>query len=199
MRVMEGVRLRIADIDFEMKQVIVRSGKGDQGPGQHPFLDHLSLFLQNQLEKVRALHRKDLEQGGGAVYLPHALARKYPRAAREWIWQYVFPSAKLSEDPRSKVLRRHHIDPSVINRAIKSALKKTSIEKRVTPHTFRHSFATHLLQRGTDIRTIQQLLGHNDLATTMIYTHVLQHGGFGVKSPLDDLTLLISYKKYPFY
>ncbi|MBW1691619.1 MAG: tyrosine-type recombinase/integrase, partial [Deltaproteobacteria bacterium] len=141
----------------------------------------------NHLARVRVIHNRDLDQGSGEVYLPDAIARKYPNAAKEWNWQYVFPARNLAVDPRSGRLQRHHVDPSVINKAIKVAVHKTGITKRISAHTFRHSFATHLLQRGTDIRTIQALLGHKDVATTMIYTHVLQQGGQGVPSPLDDL------------
>ncbi len=133
------------------------------------------------------IHEQDLAAGYGAVYLPYALERKYPNAAREWGWQYVFPSRDLSVDPRSGVTRRHHVDQSVVNKAIKQAVKRAGVVKKVSAHTFRHSFATHLLQRGTDIRTIQSLLGHKDVQTTMIYTHVLKQGGEGVVSPLDDL------------
>ena len=129
------------------------------------------------------IHEKDLAKGYGTVYLPYALVRKYPNAEREWNWQFVFPGRGLSKDPRSEVIRRHHVDPS----AIKKVVRQTNITKKVSAHTFRHSFATHLLQRGTDIRTIQSLLGHKDLETTMIYTHVLKQGGEGVVSPLDDL------------
>ncbi|MDO9529174.1 MAG: integron integrase [Syntrophales bacterium] len=186
LRIMEAVRLRVQDIDYDLKCLVVRSGKGAK--------DRITTFptsaiplLQNHLAKVRVIHNRDLDQGHGEVYMPNALARKYPNAAKEWNWQYVFPARNLAIDPRSGKVRRHHVDPSVINKAIKAAVRKTGLTKRVSAHTFRHSFATHLLQRGTDIRTIQALLGHKDVATTMIYTHVLQQGGQGVLSPLDDL------------
>src|SRR5713101_4903892 len=186
LRIMEAVRLRVKDIDYQMKQLTVRSGKGDK--------DRFTTFpvtfiplLQNHLARVKTLHQQDLAQGHGEVYLPHALARKYPNTAKEWGWQYVFPTRHISVDPRSGVTRRHHVDPSVVNKAIKVAVRRAGLTKHISAHTFRHSFATHLLQRGSDIRTIQQLLGHNDVATTMIYTHVLQQGGQGVPSPLDDL------------
>ncbi len=186
LRIMEAVRLRIQDIDFQMKQVSVRAGKGNKDRFT-TFPAALTPLLQNHLAKVKTLHQQDVAQGHGAVYLPHALARKYPHAPKEWGWQYVFPARDLSIDPRSGVTRRHHVDPSVVNKAIKVAVRRAGLTKQISAHTFRHSFATHLLQRGTDIRTIQQLLGHTDVATTMIYTHVLQQGGQGVLSPLDDL------------
>lgn len=186
LRITEAVRLRIQDIDYGYKQITVRDGKGIKDRVT-PFPDSLLPILNNHLERVKAIHEKDLGQGYGAVYLPHALARKYPNANKEWQWQYVFPARALSVDPRSGIKRRHHIDQSSINKAIKQAVRQAEITKKVSAHTFRHSFATHLLQRGTDIRTIQSLLGHSDLQTTMIYTHVLKQGGEGVVSPLDDL------------
>jgi integron integrase len=188
LRISEAIRLRIKDIDCELKTLTVRSGKGDKDRVT-TFPATVIPFLKGHLAKVKATHQNDLEKGCGAVYLPHALARKYPNAAKEWGWQYVFPANALSTDPRGNVVRRHHIDPSVINKAIKEAVRKAGLVKKVSAHTFRHSFATHLLQRGNDIRTIQALLGHNDISTTMIYTHVLQQGGQGVPSPLDDLEL----------
>jgi integron integrase len=188
LRIMEAVRLRVKDIDYQMKQLTVRSGKGDKDRIT-TFPATLTPLLQNHLAGVKTLHQQDLAQGDGEVYLPQALARKYPQAARAWRWQYVFPARNLAIDPRSHVTRRHHIDPSVVNKAIKVAVRRAGLTKPITAHTFRHSFATHLLQRGTDIRTIQHLLGHKDLATTMIYTHILQQGGQGVPSPLDDLGL----------
>lgn len=188
LRISEAVRLRVQDIDLDYKQVTVRSGKGDK--------DRVSTFpvsitpqLTAHLDKVKLMHEQDLAQGYGAVYLPFALERKYPNANKSWGWQYVFPAKTLSSDPRSSTIRRHHIDQSAINKMIKKAVRQLDIHKKVSAHTFRHSFATHLLQRGTDIRTIQALLGHNDLETTMIYTHVLNQGGQGVVSPLDDLAL----------
>ena len=186
LRITEAVRLRVQDIDFGFKQVTVRDGKGMKDRVT-PFPDNLSALFRNHLEKVEMIHEKDLAKGYGTVYLPYALVRKYPNAEREWNWQFVFPGRGLSKDPRSEVIRRHHVDPSAINKAIKKVVRQANITKKVSAHTFRHSFATHLLQRGTDIRTIQSLLGHKDLETTIIYTHVLKQGGEGVVSPLDDL------------
>ena len=188
LRISETIRLRVQDIDYEMKTITVRSGKGAKDRVT-TFPSSIIPFMQNHLAKVKAIHESDLEKRCGEVYMPYALARKYPNAAREWGWQYVFPARNLSTDPRSGVIRRHHIDPSVINKAIKVAVRKAGLTKRISAHTFRHSFATHLLQRGTDIRTIQALLGHSDVSTTMIYTHLLQQGGQGVPSPLDDLEI----------
>ena len=186
LRILEAVRLRVKDVDFPMKQVTVRSGKGDKDRFTTLSVAVMPL-LQNHLLRVKALHEQDVAAGQGAVYLPYALERKYPNAAREWGWQYLFPARNVSMDPLTGVMRRHHVDPAVVNKAIKVAVRKAGVVKSVSSHTFRHSFATHLLQRGTDIRTIQELLGHNDVTTTMIYTHVLQQGGQGVPSPLDDL------------
>jgi integron integrase len=186
LRIMEAVRLRVKDIDYQMKQLTVRSGKGDKDRFT-TFPATLTPLLQNHLAGVKILHQQDLAQGYGAVYLPYALAPKAPHAAKAWSWQYAFPARNLSVDPRSGITRRHHVDPSVINKAIKVAVHRAGLTKHISAHTFRHSFATHLLQRGTDIRTIQHLLGHKDLATTMIYTHILQQGSHGVPSPLDDL------------
>lgn len=186
LRISEAVRLRVKDIDYGYKQITVKNGKGMKDRVT-PFPETIAPLIQNHLERIKTIHTQDLATGYGTVYLPYALERKYPNAEKEWIWQYVFPSASLSIDPRSKITRRHHIDQSTVNKAIKQAIQRLDITKKVSAHTFRHSFATHLLQRGTDIRTIQSLLGHKDLETTMIYTHVLKQGGEGVKSPLDDL------------
>jgi len=188
LRITEAARLRVHDIDFDYKQITVRSGKGNKDRVT-TFSSSLISPFKEHLQRVKLIHNKDLQNGYGSVYLPNALSKKYPNAEKEWGWQYVFPSRNISVDPRSGISRRHHIDQSVINKSIKAIVRKLGITKRVSAHTFRHSFATHLLQRGTDIRTIQALLGHNDLETTMIYTHVLNQGGQGVSSPLDDLGL----------
>ena len=186
LRIMEAVRLRVKDIDYDMKQVTVRSGKGSKDR-YTTFPPSTAPLLANHLVKVKAIHEHDLANGNGDVYLPYALSRKSPNAGKEWGWQYIFPSRKISNDPRSGKSRRHHVDPSVVNKAIKAAAKRIGLNKQISAHTFRHSFATHLLERGTDIRTIQALLGHKDISTTMVYTHVLQQGGHGVLSPLEDL------------
>jgi integron integrase len=188
LRVMECVRLRVKDIEFEQNQVIVRDGKG-QIDRITMLPENLAPLLQPHLKRVKLIHEQDLKKGLGEVYLPFALARKYPSAAKEWIWQYVFPSEKISKDPRSNKMRRHHIYEGSLQRAVRQAARNVDIMKPASPHTFRHSFATHLLEAGYDIRTVQELLGHKNVTTTMIYTHVLQKGGLGVKSPLDMLQI----------
>jgi integron integrase len=186
MRLMEAIRLRVKDVDFHYRQITVRDGKG--GKDRVTVLpDTLIEPLKQHLERVKALHETDVAEGFGHVHLPHALSVKYPTADREWGWQYVFPSSKRSQDPRSGVLRRHHTFEANLQRAIKRAARGLRLSSRVSTHTLRHSFATHLLEAGSDIRTVQELLGHSDVKTTMIYTHVLQRGGRGVRSPLDSL------------
>jgi integron integrase len=184
MRLLEGLRLRVKDVDFAHGQIIVRDAKG--------FKDRVTVLpqtlvgpLRTQLARVRSLHVKDLAAGLGRVYLPGALRKKYPNAEKEFAWQWVFPSRRVSADPLDGALKRHHLTDTAVQRVIKEATRKAGLTKNATSHTLRHSFATHLLENGYDIRTLQELLGHKDVATTQIYTHVLNKPGLGVRSPLD--------------
>jgi integron integrase len=186
LRLMECLRLRVKDIDFDYRQIIVRDGKGAK--------DRLTLLpasllepLHRHLERVKRLHEVDLKDGYGKVYLPFALERKYPNASREWAWQYIFPSSKRSVDPRSGIVRRHHFAENSMQKAMSAAIRRAGISKPGSCHTLRHSFATHLLEAGSDIRTVQELLGHKDVSTTMIYTHVIKLGAGGTRSPVDLL------------
>ena len=184
LRLMEVLRLRIKDLDFANHQILIRDGKGESDRIT-PFPDSLLEPLRLHVNKIRIMHQQDLSQGFGTVFLPYAIEQKYPNANREFAWQYVFPAPVLSTDPVSNVRRRHHMDETSLQKAVKRAARLAKIDKPVSPHTFRHSFATHLLESGYDIRTVQELLGHKDVKTTMIYTHVLNRGGLAVKSPLD--------------
>jgi integron integrase len=184
LRLLEALRLRVRDLDFAMAQLVVRDGKGRKDRvGLLP--QRLVPALREQLSRARLLHELDLAEGFGAVWLPNALARKYPAAPREWRWQYVFPAERRSRDPRGGQERRHHLGETAVQKAVTTAIRAAGIQKHGSCHTFRHSFATHLLEDGYDIRTVQELLGHADVRTTMIYTHVLNRGGRGVLSPLD--------------
>ena len=185
LRLVECIRLRVKDIDFEQHCLIVRDGKGEKDRVTM-LPDSLIVPLKEHLARVQQIHQQDIKLGYGTVYLPYALEKKYPNASREWAWQYIFPAKSISLDPRSSVMRRHHADESGLQKAVRAAARLAGIaDKQVSCHTFRHSFATHLLQSGYDIRTVQELLGHKDVKTTMIYTHVLERGGLAVKSPLD--------------
>ena len=186
LRLMELARLRLKDIDFGMQVITVRSGKGDKDRTT-VLPEAVEEKLREHLERAKTLHKEDLASGYGEVYLPEALERKYPKAVKEWGWQYVFPSSRLSVDPRSGKIRRHHLSEDIIQTAVANAVKKAGIVKHASVHTLRHSFATHLLQGGVNIREIQDLLGHKSVETTMIYTHVLRDMAHAPQSPLDAL------------
>lgn len=186
MRLLEGLRLRVQDIEVERREIVIRDGKG--GKDRVTVLpENLILPMAEYVARRRALHNKDLAEGLGVVWLPDALAVKYPSAAKSWGWQWVFASQVMSADPRSGVIRRHHLNEATVQKAVAGAARRAGIDKPCSPHVLRHSFATHMLQSGYDIRTVQELLGHRDVATTMIYTHVMNRGGRGVRSPFDQM------------
>lgn len=185
LRLLEGLMLRVKDVDFERGQIHVRDPKGRHD--RHTMLPQFAVpLLRHQFEIAREIHNDDLKAGFGSVWLPEAIERKIPTASRSWSWQWIFPASSRYKEP-SGLQRRHHLHESVLQRAVKRAAAEAALDKRVTCHTFRHSFATHLLERGHDIRTVQELLGHRDVTTTMIYTHVLRYGARGVRSPLDAM------------
>ncbi len=185
LRLLEACQLRIKDVDLERRELVIRDGKGRKDR-RTVIAEHVIAPLRAQLQAVHELHQQDLLADAGHVALPSALARKYPNAERDWLWQWAFPATRIYIDPQSGRKRRHHIHESAVQKAVKAAAQAAGMTKRATCHSFRHSFATHLLERGYDIRTIQELLGHHDVTTTEIYTHVLNRGRFGVQSPLDD-------------
>jgi len=184
LRLIEGLRLRVKDVDFAQQQIVVRDGKGSKSRVRM-LPSSVLAELRDHLVGVQRQHQRDLSRGFGSVNLPFALERKYPNANREWIWQYVFPSGSITKDSRNGLMCRHRLHESGVQKAVKQAARAVRLSKKIGCHTFRHSFATHLLESGYDIRTIQELLGHKDVKTTMIYTHVLNPGGQGVRSPLD--------------
>ncbi len=186
LRLMESLRLRVKDVDFDLFQIVVRDGKG-QKDRRTVLPESLLPVLREQVERVAQLHKQDCREGYGSVYLPYALQRKYPGAERELGWQFLFPANRIAADPQTGELRRHHAYSKTVQRAVKKAVRDSGVNKPASSHTFRHSFATHLLERGSDIRTVQELLGHKDVRTTQIYTHVLGRGASGVRSPLDGL------------
>jgi len=195
LRLLEALRLRVQDLDFERHEIVVRSGKGDRD--RRTMLPGSAVTpLREHLERVRRLHARDLAAGHGSVELPGALARKLPSAAIDWSWQWVFPSPSFVRDPPTGEMLRHHLLPQRVQRAVSAAAKTCGLTKRATCHTLRHSFATHLLEAGYDIRTVQELLGHRQVSTTMVYTHVLNRGGRGVRSPLDEIGLDCSFRPF---